>query len=56
MPTDDQIWKMLDAWYRLIGRRAATTAAERDKDFSAMKRHIVAFEVEHLKANCHEVD
>lgn len=43
-PTDDQIWKMLDAWYQLTGRRIASTAAERDRDFAAMKRSLEAFE------------
>lgn len=44
MPTDEQIWKMLDAWYQLIGRRVAPTAAERDRDFAAMQRSLQSFE------------
>jgi hypothetical protein len=44
--TDEQVWKMLDAWYQLIGRRAAPSQAERERDFVAMKRHIDAFEVD----------
>jgi len=46
MPTNEQIWKMLDAWYQLIGRAPARTAAERDRDFEAMKRHLAAFEAD----------
>jgi len=44
--SDDNIWKMLDAWYPLIGRRIAPTDAERRSDFDAMKRHLEAFEAE----------
>jgi hypothetical protein len=44
MPTDEQIWKMLDTWYHLIGRLAEPSAADRERDFAAMKRSLLAFE------------
>lgn len=50
MATEEQIWKMLDAWYALTGRRAAPTAAERERDFAAMKRSLEAFEADQSKA------
>lgn len=46
MPTDEQIWKMLDAWYALAGRRVEPTAEARERDFNRMKRAIEQFEVE----------
>lgn len=50
MPTDEQIWKMVDLWYQLTnweGDRAATrTADERQRDFDAMTRHLAAFEAD----------
>lgn len=45
--TETQIWKMLDAWYALIGRRIEPSATERLRDFATMKRAIEAFEREH---------
>jgi hypothetical protein len=44
MPTDEQIWKMLDAWYQLIGRRIEPSAVDRGRDFAAMKRSLLALE------------
>lgn len=44
MPTDEQIGKMLDAWYQLTGRRIAPTELERSRDFGAMSRHVADFE------------
>lgn len=48
MPTDDHIWKMLNAWYQLKGQRIAPTATKCNSDFVAMKRHLQAFERETL--------
>ena len=45
MPIEnDQVWKMLDAWYALIGRRVGPTAEARQRDFERMKRSLEAFE------------
>ena len=44
--TEAQIWRMLDAWYQLIGRRAAPSAAERAQDYAAMSNALRAFEIE----------
>lgn len=48
MPTDEQIWKMLDAWYQLIGRRVGPSKADRERDFATMKRSVLAFEEEYV--------
>lgn len=44
--SDEQIWRMLDAWFVLVGRSPGRTPEIRQRDFDAMKRSVLAFERE----------
>lgn len=44
MPTDEQIEKMLEAWYQLTGRRFEPSTAEHARNLAAMKRSLQSFE------------